>query len=66
LRSARHEDGFQLIACSHGNDVQWRAVQDDIGTFARSIDFDTKAVEFFEKAAGAVSEIRHEGIVLKG
>ncbi|MOA68583.1 hypothetical protein D3C78_1962710 [compost metagenome] len=39
------EDQAQLIALPHGNDVQWCAVEDDVGALAGHIDFNLEAIE---------------------
>ena len=41
------EDAAQLVALTHGNDIERRAVEDNVGALPRRIDFDAKAVERF-------------------
>ncbi|MNQ99227.1 hypothetical protein D3C85_1149520 [compost metagenome] len=45
MRVKCFEDLAQLVALAHGDDVQWRTVEDDIGALTGRIDLDLEAVE---------------------
>ncbi|MNJ78471.1 hypothetical protein D3C77_762340 [compost metagenome] len=50
MRVERFEGLAQLVALAHGDDVQRRAVEDDVGALAGRVDLDPEAVERgFEK-----------------
>ena len=47
----RLEHKPQLIALWHLDDVEWRPLEDDVGSLSRGIDFDAEAVEFGERGS---------------
>src|SRR5262245_19727342 len=48
----RLEGGAELVALPHGDDVERRAVEDDVGALLALVDLDAEAVEIVEEVRG--------------
>ena len=53
----------QLLALLHGYDIERRTVENDVGPFARLVDFDAEAIEIVKQSLRLVYQLRH-GILL--
>ena len=38
----------QLIALRHLDDIEWRPIENDVGTFSLTINFDAETIECFK------------------